>query len=82
MPDILERAPINNKTGEWAILKPWLKARIEELRDELERDGADVQLTRGRIAELRDFIRKVEPDLPEAGSSGSYFPTRPERPAS
>lgn len=79
---ILDRAPIDQKTGEWAMLKRWLRARIEELRDELEHPGADVQLTRGRIAELREFIRKVEPDLPEEGSSGVYFPQRSESPTS
>lgn len=70
-----ERAPIPATSDAWkSWLRPWIKRRIDELRDELERPGQNIDEYRGRIAELRELVRKVEPDAPEAGTSGTYFP--------
>jgi hypothetical protein len=38
--------------------------------------GSDVEQTRGRIAELRDLDRLIDPADAIDGSSGAYFPTR------
>lgn len=78
----LDSPPMRTNNGEWQILKPWLEARIEQLRDELETPGVDPEHLRGQIAELRYLIRKVEPDAPE-GAGGGYFPPQraPQQPS-
>jgi hypothetical protein len=70
-----ERPPLQRDSDAWVSwFKPWLRKRIEKLRDELETPGVDPAELRGRIAELRDLILTVEPHLPEEGTSGPYFP--------
>jgi hypothetical protein len=74
MPASEERPPILANSDAWkSYLRPWLRRRIEHLRDELERPGQNVEEYRGRIAELRDLIRKADPDEPEPGTAGVYF---------
>lgn len=70
-----DKPPIPPRSDAWVShLRPWINRRIEALRDELERPGQNVEEYRGRIAELRELVRKVEPDLPEDGTAGTYFP--------
>lgn len=71
-----EKPPLERTSDAWIMhLRPWIKRRIERLRDELERPGGEVEMIRGSIAELRHIMREVEPELPEDGTSASYFPT-------
>lgn len=71
-----DRPPLSSNSDAWkSHFKPWIRRRIEDLRDELERDGSNVETIRGRIAELRELRAKVEPELPSEGTAGVYFPT-------
>lgn len=78
----LDRPPIPYGSSGWVEhLRPYIRARLEQLRDELEVSGADTAFIRGQIAELRDLIRKVEPKESAPGSSGDYFPETAEHTA-
>lgn len=46
----------------WLELKGLINARIEDLRDDLERPGMPVELVRGEITGLRWVITQAEPD--------------------
>jgi hypothetical protein len=66
-----------SRNGDWQIIRPALLRRIEELREMLERGGADQNIdnrTRGEIAGLRWLIGEVELPLPASDSPG-YAPT-------
>jgi hypothetical protein len=70
-----EKPPLDRHSDAYiSRFKPWLRRRIEELRNELERPGSSVEETRGRIAELRDLERLIDPDDPQDGTAAAYFP--------
>lgn len=74
----MSKPPLLKSADGWNnYLKPWIRARIGELQEELERPMDEVQTahTRGQIAELRHIMREVEPEAPIEGGSSSYFPT-------
>jgi hypothetical protein len=70
------KPPLPHGSDAWeSWLKPYIRRRIDELHLEFERPGANDEQLRGSIAELRKISRECEPNAPEPGTSGAYFPT-------
>ena len=67
-----EAPPINPGSEAWLLLKSYFNTRIDELHSDLESPAADVAMTRGRIAEIRDLFRLMEPRAPIPGTSSTY----------
>lgn len=57
---------IDKYSGTWAAIQEHARARIEALRDELERtaDNEESQMIRGAIAELRDLLKLADAQAP------------------
>ena len=74
-----DKPPLSRHDEAWVRhIRPWLHKRIAKLRDQLEQPGMpaiETEHVRGGIAELRELIMAVEPELPEDGTSGAYFVT-------
>lgn len=62
---------INQRSHEWAKLRKGLLERIEKLRDDLERPGAN-DLIRGEIRGLRWLIKRVDITPPEGDNEAPY----------
>ena len=65
---MMQAPRISARDAAWPGTKLWLVAKINDLRDTLERSGlkeADYQLVRGRLAALREIIAEVEPSVIE-----------------
>lgn len=62
MTDALTRDLAGLPHGARLAVAAWCGARIEKLRDELEAAESETQINRvqGGIAELRDFVRRLE----------------------
>jgi len=58
-------------SGTWLLLSKAIHAEIETLRDSLEAvDGVQHDVTRGRIAALREVLALAEPPALPPGATG------------
>lgn len=64
----------DRQSGTWLKIRSHVEARIEVLRSQLERDSGEeaTQKIRGRIAELRDLVKAVEPPQVEVREDARY----------
>lgn len=66
------KPPIAANSDAWVKLRKHLNGRIAEHHQMLETPGVELAHYQGRIAEIRDLMRLIEPDKPLEGTSSTY----------